>query len=317
MFKNAFVQNKTSLSAIARILSLLIIGILTVSVSARSGFPLSLQDAPLSIPKSSSITRKLVGIPFGIEGTIWFEIKWHVNTFLPTYNSLKIELLHGSTVLKTDQCYSVHSDKTPKCSYSFVFNQAESLKSLDWKLRVTNNSLHDVNGFNVKKEITDLNPLVRDYSITVFTPICRGRDDDLRLSGYAAFDIAANSAVEQVMQILYGQPGVLNIKAKWHTEGFMNVREAITPTYLDLKLSLFDEAGALVKETTCFSYHSPKTPKCSFSANVPPGGSDRRQWKLRIENRHSTKITGFDIRKGSDLNPLVPGFVSTFKPNCS
>jgi hypothetical protein len=283
------------------------------AIGASTSFNLSLQDAPLSIPRSSSITRKLVGVPFGIEGKIYFEIKWHVNALLPTYNSLKIELLHGSAVLKTNQCYSFHSDKTPKCSYDFLVTQTESLKALDWKLRITNSSTYDVSGFNVQKELTDLNPLVLGYRKTVFAATCTGVQN-LWLSGLGAFDIPYSSSVEQALRIVSPLPGVLNIKAKWYTEG--GLREAITPTYLDLKLSLFNDSGSLVKETTCFSFHSPNSPKCSFTVSVP-ADTDRKDWKLRIENRHFQKITGFYISKDGDMNPAVPSFVSTFTPTCS
>lgn len=51
---------------------------------------LTLQNAPLTILKNSSTTRKINSIPSGIPGTIELRIKWHVMTFIPnTFNKLK------------------------------------------------------------------------------------------------------------------------------------------------------------------------------------------------------------------------------------
>lgn len=276
---------------------------------------LGLQDAPLSISKGSSVTKKITGLPLAVQGKIYFKIKWHAENLLPAYNRLTIKLLHGSTEMMTKSCYSVHSPEGDKCYFEFTVTQAESLKALDWKLTVTNGLSYHVTGFNIRKELTDINPLVPNIQ-SVFVPICSAQR--LILSGVDAFPIARASAVEQSMRIVSALPGTIRLNAKWHTEGApFESRELFNQTYVDLKLTVLNENGAAVKTETCFSIHSPKTPKCSFMVPVP-AGTDIRDWKLRVENRHSVNLLGFNIRKEvTELNPLVPSFESTFVPTCS
>jgi hypothetical protein len=299
-----------------RILFLAVFTFAALSVAAHgASMPLSLQDAPLSISKGSSVTKKITGIPFAVQGKIYFKVKWHAENLLPAYNRLTIKLLHGSTEMMTKTCYSVHSPEGDKCYFEFAVTQAESLKALDWKLVVTNGQSHHVTGFNIRKELTDVNPLVPNIQ-SIFVPSCVAQQ--LVLSGVDAFPVARASTVEQSMRIFSALPGTIRLRAKWHTEGApFESREIFQQTYVDLKLTVLNENGATVKTESCFSIHSPKTPKCSFTVSVPRG-TDTRHWKLRVENRHSVNLLGFNIwRELTDLNPLVPNFESTFTPTCN
>jgi hypothetical protein len=39
-------------------------------------------------------------------------------------------------------------------------------------------------------------------------------------------------------------------------------------------------------------------------------------WTIEVTNNSGFEVMGFDIRKGSDINPLVPNFKSVYTPNC-
>ena len=76
---------------------------------------LTLESAPLTIKKGSSVTKKIYGIANGTPGSVSLQIKWHAETLAPnTFEKLKIEVLHGSNVVVTKECYSIHANKDPK-----------------------------------------------------------------------------------------------------------------------------------------------------------------------------------------------------------
>jgi hypothetical protein len=269
---------------------------------------LTLQDAPLTVIKGSTVTRKINGIPQNTPGIIKLRIKWHAMTLVPnTFNKLRIELLHGTRVLETRECYSVHSDKDPKCYVWKSVDQTEANASGDWKLRVTNNSNYDVNGFNILKELTDLNPAVMlAFVESVFEPDCSTRYLSMQQGGDV--DIAPYSTVERELYGVRQAAGELRIRAKWHTGVITpNVFRALTVELL--------RNGAVVRSDYGYSIHSDQTDKLDIRINN--AANQERGWKLRISNRTGLQINDFDIEKGGDLNPFVPSFRSTYKPSCN
>ncbi|MCA1626321.1 MAG: hypothetical protein LC778_21540, partial [Acidobacteria bacterium] len=276
---------------------------------------LTLQDAPLTILKGGTATKKINGIPNNTPGFIGLDIKWHAMTFVPNvFNKLKIELLHGTRVLLTKECYSKHSDKEPKCYLPKSVDQTEADAAGNWKLRVTNNSNEDVNGFNIVKEITDLNPFVTNI-VSTFEPDCSIRY--LTLQGGGKVEIAPHSTVERDLFGVLSRAGEVHIRAKWHTDTLgPNVFRALRVEVL--------RNGTVVKTDYGYSIHSDESDKLDIKFNVSANQSGN--WKLKITNDGSFKLIGFDIEKGSeinpilsktDLNPFVPQFRSTFKPSCN
>jgi len=269
---------------------------------------LTLDDAPLTILKDSTVTKKIIGIPNNSPGHMVLEIKWHVMSLIPTFNMLKIELLHGSAVMQTTVCYSAHTDKSPRCGYwSFSITETEADKSGDWKLRVSNNSQHDVNGFNIRKEATDLNPFVSSNIESYFVPDCSTKY--LRLSG-GDVAVSSHATVEKTLSGVLTRPGEMRIRAKWHTE-------ALTPQFHPLKVEVLHN-GSVVKTDEGYSIHADQrgqSDKIDIRINV--GANQATGWKLRITNNGIMDIKDFDIEKSSDLNPFVPSFRSTFKPSCN
>jgi len=224
--------------------------VFTGAAAAADKVKLTLQDAPLIILKDSSVTKKINGIP-NVAGSISLKIKWHVLSFIPnTFNKLKVELLHGSRVLATKECYSVHSEKTPKCTVTKAIDDTEANASGDYKLRVTNNNNDDVNGFNILKEITDINPMVTNIEST-FERDCNIEYPSLRGNNIT---ITGLSTVEIKLHIpgLTKEGGELHIKAKWH--GFMYFAPNITSFY-PLKVEVLYN-GSVVKSDAGYSIHA-------------------------------------------------------------
>jgi hypothetical protein len=289
--------------------SLILVSLLLISSNSAFArkITLTLEDAPLTIRKGDSVTKKINGIPTGTPGNIDLEVKWHAMTLVPNvFEKLKIEVLHGSHVVVTKNCYSIHADKEPKC-YLFPLtsnDDTEFKKSGDWKIRATNNSTNDVNGFNIQKEGTDLNPSVPGF-VSTFEANCSVRY--LGIVG-APFNISPHSTVEGELFGTTNSPGELHIRAKWHIA-------VLTPNVFDrLKVEVLYE-GQVLATHYGYSIHSNEANKIDFKLNTDY--RDPLKWKLRITNDTGLQVNGFDIEKGDDGNPFVPSFRSTFKPTCN
>lgn len=281
-------------------------GVFAASVSAQK-IKLTLQDAPLIVLKDSSVTKKINGVP-SVAGTIDLKVKFHVLSFIPnTFHKVKIELLHGSQVLTTKDCYSVHSNKTPKCTITKAIDANEARDSGDYKLRVTNDNNDDIGGFNILKELTDVNPNVANIEST-FERACNVEYATL-YGGDAT--ISNNSTVEKVLSPRNLGDGVLRIRAKWHG---LSLNPNFSSFY-PLKVEVLYQ-GRVVKSEQGYSIHSTekgRTQHIDMTINVS-AEQNFADWKLRISNFDGIDAHGFNIEKGNDPNPFVPNFRSTFNP---
>jgi hypothetical protein len=270
---------------------------------------LTLQDAPLTVLKQNSTTKKINGIPLNTPGRIELDIKWHAMTFIPmVFTKLKVELLHGTKVLLTKECYSVHSPNTPRCELIAGVDQAEANGTGDWKLRVTNNSHHDANGFNILREATDLNPAVIAMIVPMasfFEADCSARS--LRLFGATPIAIGPSATVESSFATYVA--GEIHIRAKWHTDTI------IPNVFKPLKVEVLFN-GTVIASDFGYSIHAgDRLSKLNIKFNA--SANQFGTWKLRITNNHDVRLTGFDVEKGNDANPFVPNFKSTFTPSCN
>lgn len=290
-------------------LTLAVLCVFSAKASAAEKIKLTLEDAPLTILKDSSVTKKIIGIP-SVAGSISLKIKWHVLSFIPNnFNKLKIELLHGSRVLVTKECYSVHSDKTPKCTITKTIDEAEANASGDYKLRATNENKDDINGFNILKEFTDINPAVAGIESTF------ERDCDIGfVSITGETSVSKRSTVEK--KIVFSQPikegSAVQIKAKWH--GYQYFLPGVTSFY-PLKVEVLYN-GSVVASDEGYSIHANEkgmTKKIDIKFNVA-ANQITGEWKMRIINDGAVDTTGFNIEKSFDSNPFVREFRSTFNP---
>jgi len=268
---------------------------------------LDMEGTTATIPKGNTVTRRITGIPAGIPGTLKLKLKWHAVSLIPnTFNQLRIELRHGSsTVIAATNCHSVHSDKTPKCSFDREINQAEANRPGNWTLTITNNSDQEVIGFNIQKESADINPLVQSFK-SVYTPDCPNTVN-LDMEG-TTLTLGRGNTQERTISGAGNADGVMVLKMKWHAVNL------IPNTFNPLKVEV-KNGNDTIATRNCFSIHSNKTPKCEFT--IQTDGRPGNAWKLRITNNSDQDVIGFNITKESgDLNPLVPSFKSTYKANC-
>ena len=130
---------------------------------------LDMEGSTLTLTKGSTQERRLYGIGAS-DGEVQLRMKWHAVNLIPnTFNPLKIEVMNGSTIVASSNCYSNHASgsRSPICNFKF---QSASRPTSGWKLRVTNNANDDAKEFNIRKE-GDPNPFVTDFSSS-FVPAC-------------------------------------------------------------------------------------------------------------------------------------------------
>jgi subtilisin-like proprotein convertase family protein len=271
---------------------------------------LDMEGTTATIPKGNTVNRKINGIPSGIPGALKLKLKWHAVNLIPnTFNALKVQVLHGSDVLKTSTCYSVHSNKSPECNFTINVTQAEADQSGNWTLKVTNNSNDEVIGFNIEKG-SDINPMVPNFK-SVYTPDCPDTIN-LDMEGTTLTLGRGNTQTRKIFGI-GRSAGVLKLKAKWHA---VNI---IPNTFNALKVELLKPDGDVAKTGTYYSVHSNKSPKLDFTYNISAADAALPgNWSLRITNNSGDEVIGFNIEKeGGEINPLVPSFFSSYKANCN
>ncbi len=271
---------------------------------------LDMEGSTATVPKGNTVSRKVYGIP-KIGGTLKLRVKWHAVNIIPnTFNPLKLEVLHGSTVLTSKNiCYSTHSNKTPKCDLNLNVSQTEAEKTGNWTVRVTNNSNDEVLAFNIEKG-SDANPFVPNFK-SVYTPNCPNTVN-LDMEGASTATITKGGVVNRKLFGIGNAAGVLTMKAKWHA---VNI---IPNTFNALKIDLLKPNGQVAKTGTYYSVHSNKSPKFDFTYNISDADAALSgNWSLKITNNSGFEVIGFNIVKESgDINPLVPSFKSTYKANC-
>jgi hypothetical protein len=123
---------------------------------------LDMEGTTLTLGKGNTQERRISGIG-SANGDVVLKMKWHAVTIIPnTFNALRVEVMNGTNVVASQTCFSIHSNKTPKCEFRF---QSGSRPPGEWKLRITNNSNDEVMGFNISKQ-GDINPLVPSFNST-------------------------------------------------------------------------------------------------------------------------------------------------------
>lgn len=269
---------------------------------------LNMEGSTATVPKGNTITRKLFGVPdFG--GTLKLRYKWHAVSLIPnTFNFMKVVVRKGSTTLSTKSaCYSTHASLAPKCDLTLTVSNATANSPGDWLLIVTNNSGDEVIGFDIEKG-SDINPFIPSFR-SVYTPNCPSTIN-LDLEGADTTTITKGATVTRKIFGVGNNAGNVVLKAKWHAIN-------ILPTFAALKIDVLRPNGTPHSSSTYYSIHSSSSPKFELAFNITaaqaalPG-----DWSLRITNNSGFEVIGFNIARGSDINPLVPRFGSTYKATC-
>ena len=175
----------------------------------------------------------------------------------------------------------------------------------------------------------NLAPPVRIFGSVTFGIVKPG-PVNLNLEG----DIALNAATDSTRSLagynlvggserpLVAGTGTFRIRAKWHTDP-LDLNPLHFGNYFRTKVELLKPNGTVAAAETGFSRHAPadRTPKVDFSYTATD--ADQRMsgaWRIRVSNlAGNARIVGFDVEKGlvDPLAPTLPGFNSTFTPQCS
>jgi hypothetical protein len=103
------------------------------------------------------------------------------------------------------------------------------------------------------------------------------------------------------------------LKMKWHA---VNI---IPNTFNRLNIEVFDTKGNRLSALSgsFFSLHSNQTPKYDRTFQITEANLGGNQpWKIKVTNNTAFEVISFNIEKGSDINPMVPSFRSTYKAKC-
>ncbi len=145
--------------------------------------------------------------------------------------------------------------------------------------------------------------------LVVMTGSALADDIKLDMEGTTATIPKGNTVTRKI----YGIPnfgGTLKMKYKWHAVNL------IPNTFNPLKVEL-KKGSTAISTKSCYSTHSNKTPKCDLTATITNAQAEAAgNWTITVTNNSNFEVIAFNIEKGSDINPLVPNFRSTYTPNC-
>jgi hypothetical protein len=133
----------------------------TYTTDCQGTVTLDMEGSTLTLTRGSTQERRISNIG-PANGDVVLHMKWHADNLIPnTFHPLKIEVMNGTSVIASSNCYSWHAYgfKSPLCELKF---QSGSRPASGWKLRVTNNASDDAKEFNIRKE-GDPNPFVREF----------------------------------------------------------------------------------------------------------------------------------------------------------
>lgn len=146
-------------------------------------------------------------------------------------------------------------------------------------------------------------------AVLLFAGTAFADDINLDMEGTTATVPKGNTVIRKI----FGVPkfgGSLKLRYKWH---------AISPilnTFNPLKVIVKHGTTTLSTKSTCYSTHS-NLAKCDVTLTISQAEAEKTgNWTIEVTNNSAFEVMGFDIRKGSDINPLVPSFKSVYTPNC-
>lgn len=149
-----------------------IFGEIKFSYTDPSPINLDLEGTSLNLDRGISET-KIFGV-FNQPGRLRLKAKWHVPAIFPnTFARLSILVQRpdDSTANSSPRNYnSIHYNEGTN-KFNIVYNvRVADVGSENWKLKITNNSDHNIENFNIEKG-NDANPFVPAFKST-FTPGC-------------------------------------------------------------------------------------------------------------------------------------------------
>lgn len=271
-----------------------------------------IQGDSISIDSGGTIDRFLSSMT-NDPGKIRLKAAFHVDSGFNQFEKLRIEIKKGTQSIFMSNCYSIHAPAnfTPKCDLTIPISEEIADIRDNYVLKIHNNSGKRIKGFNINKK--DFDPLVPDFKST-FTTECPS-EVSLRLDG-APLTLEKGEARTREIIGISNKKGRIVIQAKWHTVTL------IPNFFVQLKVELLKPNGSVARSGNFYSFHAPLSlsPRLyNLAISYPLTQSDSEmtgRWKIRVTNISNDKIDGFDIKKGTDGNPAVKSFISTYKQDC-
>ncbi len=307
-FQQALKRTKITLLMTTMILSILAISAYAVDVR------IDMQGSTATVPKGNTVTRNLYRIPARTAGQIRLRLKWHAVNPIPFFNRLTVRLRKGNSTVRTSNCFSYHSNKTPKCIINYNVGHAMANRRGNWNVQVTNNSGLEVIGFDVEKGADALPLVPRFISVFRYTPApppCSEATKKIDMQGSTATVPKGNTVTRNLYNIGKSK-GIILLRAKWHAVNPV-------PFFNSLTVKLKKPNGQTARMKTAYSYHNKiGRPKMVIRYNVTDADAQMTgRWKLEVTNNSGLEVVGFDVEKGNDPIPLVPNFKSTYRNSCS
>lgn len=268
-------------------------------------------SSKFNVDAGGTIERYIDGMS-GFPGKINLKAGFHVDSGIGEFEKIRLEITKGTAAVYSGSCYSIHApaDRTPKCD--LTINITSTIADTDgiYILKVINNSGKRIKDFSIRKLGLDL--LMPDFKST-FTPDC---PDSIKLDMEGTtLSLNKDSSATRDLTGVGRKEGKIFIKAKWHTATL------IPNVFVKLKIDLIRPDGSVARSGSFYSTHAPsdKTPNLRIAMSYDMTQTDAGmtgKWKIKVTNDSSEKIEGFNIEKGSDGNPFVNAFNSTYKADC-
>ena len=277
--------------------------------SEARGYRLQLSKPVPVILRGQSVNVRLLGNSTPFSGNLVLNMVWvtqkNAANVLPEFNKLEISLKKGSRTVKTMNCYSAAAPSQlqlkPRCIYQIPVTESIARASGDWILKIANKSKHNAHTFAIPGSSFIANcPPQRSVGLS---------------SGPITIPKSGGTRTQKlvVRSDPYGiKEGTLRLRGKWHA---LNP----TPVSMKLKIELLKPNGQVAVTGNYYSYHArSRAPRFSISYYVKAADAALSgDWKLRVTNYSGFTAIKFNIeREGSEIDPLVPSFKSTFLADC-
>ena len=261
---------------------------------------------------SGGTIERFIGGMSAFPGKIRLKAGFHVDSGFGEFEKIRLEITKGTASVYSGSCYSIHapSDKSPKCDLTINVSSTTADTDGAYLLKVINNSGKRIKDFSIRKLGFDLS--MPDFKST-FTPDCPN-SVKLDMEG-TTLTLNKNSSATRDITGIQRKEGKIFFQAKWHTATL------IPNVFVKLKIELLKPDGSVAKTWNYYSAHAPSEKSPSFRIPVTydmtqTDADMRGNWKIKVTNDSNEKIENFNIEKGSDGNPFVRAFNSTYKADC-
>ena len=153
--------------------------------------------------------------------------------------------------------------------------------------------------------------LIAALAVCVLTGSAFAAAKNIEMQNAPASINANSNKTRNLYAIPNGTIGKIRLKFKWHAIETGVIGYGV-PIKTKLKIALRHGSRTLATKN-CYSKHWKSPPTCDINYKVDITEANRTgNWNIKTTNNSGHRAFGFDVRKGTDINPFVPQFKSTF-----